>query len=277
MRALAWSMVAVLGLGGVAVADAKPVAPDKDKDNVDISSYRSELVVLSDDDGNFYVARPRELGRDGGPVFVGDGKTFYAQRLVGSGMDGSKGTWSYALWAPRVAGWDDAQLWLRDDKKFFLSCGREKDTELRRVSAKETTRILADAEFKPELFQRKAHLLARDEDGTYYYVDIDVDPRVGKTKINERKFQHGHRVFVGKKGAMKELPMTNVVADSDGEIYQTKRGELRIVTSESDQTATWVRGRKKTALKLLDVGANRYLVFRELGIYSFLGTACEEL
>ena len=55
-----------------------------------------------------------------------------------------------------------------------------------------------------------------------------------------------------------------------------QRGELRIVT-DNDKTGFWVRGRKKTTLKLLDLADNRYLIYRELGIYGFIGTACEDL
>jgi hypothetical protein len=285
MRALGWSVVAALlvgvgGGGGGVLADGGKTKGDKDKDRdkgaVDISAFKDELVVLTDDDGVMYVLRPRAAGRDGGPVFVGDGKTFYEQRLTSGGMDGSKGTYSYGIWAPRIPGYDDASLWLNGDKKYFISCGQDKQTELRVVGAKETKRIVDTAAFRPALFDRLPHLIARDDTGTYYFVDMDFDGRAHDQASDEQRYRHGHRVFVGKKGAMKQLPMTNVVADSGGEIYQTKRGELQIIT-EDNKTATWVRGRKKTALKLLERADNRYLIYRELGIYGFIGTACEDL
>jgi hypothetical protein len=294
MRALGWSVAVLLIVGGsgVAAPDAAPPAkpapakpapapeapapPAKPTDTIDISAYRSELIVLTDDDGTVFVVRPRVSGSDTGPVFVGDGKVFYEQSIIGASADGSSGTWSYATWAPRVPGNTTAQIWADANKKYSITCGQEKSTELRLLAAKEAARILTSAEFRPRLFQRRPHLLARDDDGTYYYVDIDRDERGNRASASERRYQHGHRVFVGKKGAMKELPMKNVVADSEGEIYQTKRGELRIVTEDS-KTGTWVRGRKKTPLKILDRDENRYLIFRELGVYGFIGTACEEL
>jgi hypothetical protein len=287
MRALGWSVAAFFVVGSsVGLADdAKPkTGGGKGKDDaakvdaIDISAYRDDLVVLTDDDGVIYVARPKVIGREGGPVFVGDGKVFYEQYSTGGGSDGTKNTWSYALWAPRVAGYDDAVLWTTEDKKFFISCGQDRKTELRPVGKKDADRMLKDAAFRPKLFDRKPHLLARDDTGVYYYVDIDIDARASNTGSNdERRYQHGHRVFVGKKGAMKQLPMTNIVADSEGEIYETKRGELQIVTEADTKTGTWVRGRKKTTLKILDRADNRYLIYRELGIYGFIGTACEEL
>jgi hypothetical protein len=269
MRAPGW-FAAVLGLALSRGAVAGP-------ETVDVSSYRGELVVLSDDDGTVYIVRPRSDTASSGPVFVGDGKVFYEQYLRGSSRDGTQGTWGYTIWAPRVPGYDDAGLHLDKDRKYWLSCGIEKTVELRPYGKKEADRVLASAELRPRLFDRTPHLLARDDDGIYYYVDRDHDPRErSKTSVHEKRYQRGHRVFAGKKGAMKELPMTNVVADSAGEIYQTKRGDLRIVTS-TDRTATWVRGKKKTALTLLEPGDNRYLVYRELGVYGFMGTACEDL
>jgi hypothetical protein len=279
MRAPGW-IAAFLCVAGGAVADtgagsgAKPADPGI----VDIAAYKAELVVLSDDDGTFYVVRPRTTVKsDRGPVFVGDGKVFYEQYLTGAGMDATAGTWNYGVWAPRVPGFDDASIYLDKDKKYWLSCGSERTVELRAVGKKETDRVLANGEFRPRLWNRTPHLLARDDDGIYYYVDRDLDERDHtRSSIHEKRYQRGHRVFAGKKGQMKELPMTNVVADSAGEIYQTKRGDLRIVTS-TDKTASWVRGKKKTPLTLLEPRDNRYLVFRELGVYSFLGTACEDL
>ena len=41
--------------------------------------------------------------------------------------------------------------------------------------------------------------------------------------------------------------MTNVVSDSAGEIFATKTGELKIVTTE-DGKAFWNKGGKKTEL-----------------------------
>src|SRR6185503_6313080 len=164
MRALGWSVAAYLVVGS-SVGLADDDKPKKKADAIDISSYRDELVVLTDDDGVIYVVRPRVMGRDGGPVFVGDGKVFYEQYSSGGGSDGSKNTWSYSLWAPRVAGYDDAVLYNTEDKKYFVSCGQDRTTELRTVPQKEATRILKDAAFRPMLFDRKPHLLARDDKG----------------------------------------------------------------------------------------------------------------
>ena len=118
---------------------------------------------------------------------------------------------------------------------------------------------------------RKPHLLARDDAGTYYYVDVIRDQYGGS----------GYRVFVGKKGAMKQLPLTDVATDTGGEVFATKTGDVRIVHDNSTEGvkagATWVKGEKRTPLLTLDTDANSRVIFKDLGIYTFLGTICDDI
>src|SRR4029077_10997904 len=100
--------------------------------------------------------------------------------------------------------------------EYTLKCRHAKDGSrvLKQLNADEARTVIQHATFLPPLWQRQAHLLARDDDGVYYYID----------ELREEYGGNGFRVFVGQKGAMKELAMTNVVADSAGEIYATKTG-----------------------------------------------------
>jgi len=82
-------------------------------------------------------------------------------------------------------------------------------------------------------------------------------------------------VFVGQKGAMKETAMTNIVADSAGEIFATRSGDLKIITG-TDHTASWKKGETKVALTVLELFQNRYLIYRDLGIYGTLGIVCDD-
>jgi hypothetical protein len=70
--------------------------------------------------------------------------------------------------------------------------------------------------------------------------------------------------------------MTNVVSDSAGEIYATKSGDLKVVTDGKTGKAYWKKGQTKEELILLDAFANRYLIYRELGIYGQLGSMCDD-
>jgi hypothetical protein len=269
-RWLHFSVLAALSLGGASLAGsvalAKSAAPAiEERPVIDITADRAKLQVLTD--GTLYYV----VHRDGGipkAVYVGDSKTLYKQALGGGGSDGTEGTWSTMLRASRLPS-GFGQLAYRD-KKYLLSCDTTDtagiDTELTALDAAATKAFLDTAVFREHYWRRGARSLARDDAGTYYLVDEFRAEYGGK----------GFRVFVGKRGAMKEMKMTSVVSDSAGDIYSTKSGELRFVTG-TEGTATWIKGKKKTPLIFLPVPENLRLIYRDLGIYGFLGQACEDM
>ena len=71
--------------------------------------------------------------------------------------------------------------------------------------------------------------------------------------------------------------MTNVVSDSEGDIFATKSGELRLVLDRKE--SAWVKGKQRTALELLPLEDNVQLIYSELGVYAGepLGTPCDVL
>jgi hypothetical protein len=73
------------------------------------------------------------------------------------------------------------------------------------------------------------------------------------------------------------LKMTNVVSDSEGDIFATRTGELRLVLDKNE--SYWVKGKARTALKLLPLEDNVRLIYSELGVYAGepLGTPCDLL
>lgn len=269
-RWLHFSALAALTLGAAGLtgqpALAKPAAPAiEERAVIDISADRAKLQVLTD--GTLYYVVQRD-GAIPQAVYVGDSKTLYKQALGGGGADGTEGTWSTMLRASRLP-MGFGQLAYRD-KKYLLTCDTSDregiDTELTALDAAATKAFLDTAVFREQYWRRGARSLARDDAGTYYYVD-EFRPEFGGK---------GYRVFVGKRGAMKEMKMTSVVADSAGDIYSTRSGELRFVTG-TEGTATWIKGKKKTSLIFLPVSDNLRLIYRDLGIYGFLGQACEDM
>ena len=121
------------------------------------------------------------------------------------------------------------------------------------------------------------HLLARDDQGRYFYVDR------GNTPETEKSF----RLFVGPKGAMKLQKMTNAVADTEGEIFTTKSGSLRYVTDRKNPPV-WIQGGKKTKLTVVPLEGtdangepvnNYQLIYNDLGVYlgERLGNPCDDL
>ncbi|HEY5938260.1 MAG TPA: hypothetical protein VIU61_26595 [Kofleriaceae bacterium] len=260
MRARPWGALVVglvVGLGTVAVADPKPTP-------VDIKPYRDQLLVFKDSAGYTYVIKP---GSDP-VVFYGNGKELYSQIVVGRSADGD--AWSISTFAPRVAETRPGEIRRKKDGSLSKNCDGKDDYGLTQVTGDKAKAVLDKSAFLSPVLIRRAHFLARDDRGVYYYVD----------KLSRDHGGKGFRVFVGKKGAMKQLPLTDVASDSAGDIFSTKSGDLRLVAdhgSEKTPPALWIKGEKRTELLRLDLDINSPLIFRGLGIYKFLGTLCDNL
>lgn len=262
-------IAALLLVAPAALADRVKTAGGKQKP-IDIKPVADKLDIYRDDTGMFYVspragsALPKDQEDPNQWVFYGDGKTLYQQRIVGMSHDGSKGGYDWTIWAPRVRGLSNASLVLSKDKPYAECKLRDGKKPLTQLTGDEVKALLQRATFLPPLWQRAAHFLARDDDGVYYYVD----------ELREEYGGNGHRVFIGQKGVMKEQAMTNVVSDSAGEIYATKAGDLKIITEGGK--AFWKKGAIKKELVVLELMQNRYLIYRELGIYGQLGIICDD-
>jgi hypothetical protein len=76
---------------------------------------------------------------------------------------------------------------------------------------------------------------------------------------------------------MKPLKMTNVVSDSEGDVFATRSGELRLVLDKKE--SAWVQKGKRQPLRSLPVEDNVQLIYSELGAYTGqpLGTPCDVL
>ena len=253
----------------IALAATAPALADKakDPDKIDIAPVIDKLDAYRDELGSYYVF-PKdgafEKSEDASQwMFYGDGKTLYRQRVASANLKDHR--WS--VWAPRAIGMTSAYIELGD--KLTVSC-RSHDKgaayPLKQVGAEETRTLLKSAKFFPPLHQRMAHLLARDDDGTYYYVD----------ELRAEYGGNGYRVFAGQKGAMKELAVTNIVRDSAGEIFGTKAGLIK-VTAAKEPAVFWIKNGKKTELTDVDIIKDHYLIYRELGIYGSLGAVCDDL
>jgi hypothetical protein len=244
-----------------------PLSAGADDEVIDIGIYKEKMRVLTDGKGHYVALLPFTIsdGPDSGYLFYGDGKTMYAQRRYGGGRSGNE-TFETSFWEPRARAGHMAQLAYRD-KAYRLQC-EDRTTELTRVADDEARRILDGAVWKKPRWKRKAYALARDNSGVYYFVDKAREPDDSKD----------FRVFRGPKGAVKPLKMVNVVSDSEGDIFETKAGKLRLVLDKRE--TVWLEGKKK-AVKLtpLDVGDNHVLVYNELGVYAgeALGTPCDDL
>jgi hypothetical protein len=252
-------LIALACVCSVASADPKKPKP------IDISSMVDKLDVFKDDLGNVYVSPRPGLDLDDASkwVFYGDSKTLYQQRVIGESLSsGQHYTWN--VWAPRAKGMQSATVDLNKGV-LAVTCRTKDKRPLTQLNADEAKTLLQHAKLYPPLWQREAHLLARDDDAVYYYVD----------DLREEYGGNGYRLFVGPKGAMKEVPLANVATDTAGEIFATKSGQLKLVANEGSK-AYWSKGGKKVELTIVDPWPNRYLIYRELGIYGSLGTVCDD-
>ena len=256
MRARTWWVAAVLASAGVAAADPKP-AP------VEIKPFRDKLIVLVDASGGTYVVKPGEDPK----LFFGTGKQLYEQSITGRSANGDG--WGIDVFAPRVAGFQPGTVQRSaDDGSYAKFCGGENKTGLTLVTGDKAKAVLDKDQFLTTAVLRLPHAFFRDDKGTYYYIDMLRQQYGGK----------GYRVFVGKKGAMKQLPLADVAADSAGEVFSTKSGDLRLVFSGSQpKSGVWIKGEKKTELIVLDTDGDSPVIFKELGVYGFLGTICDDI
>lgn len=259
MHARGWVIGALAVLASTAAAEPAPKP-------VDIKALKPQAVVLQDAQGGTYVV----FRGDDAKVFFGpSAKTLYEQYIVSSSSDG-EGGWDYGTWAPRVAeGAHLGSLERKKDGTFQKTCHGKDDLGLTELSGDKAKAILDKSAFVTSGIIRVPHLLARDDSGVYYYVD----------RISKIYGGKGYRVFVGRKGALKQLPLTDVASDSAGEVFSTKSGDLRLVRNSDNnkQTMTWVKGEKRSELVFLETDLNSVVIFKDLGLYTFLGTLCDNV
>jgi len=251
-----WIAVVVAVVPLVAAADEPKPKP------VDIKPFRAQLIVLADASGGTYVVKPGEDPR----VFYGPAKTLYEQVVSGRSANGD--AWDIATWSPRSPEFKPGSIARKLDGSFEKFCSDEIKVGLTLVTGDKAKAILDKYQFVTSGIFHLPHALFRDDSGVYYYVD-----QLAKTYGG-----HGYRVFVGKKGAMKQLPLTDVASDSGGEVFATKGGDLQLtVTDAGGKTAVWGKGGKKTPLVVLNVERDEAMIFRDLGVYTFIGTLCDDI
>ena len=127
-------------------------------------------------------------------------------------------------------------------------------------------KTVTDELLKPNPHRREPYALARDQRGTYYYVDRSI----------EKNQKHYFKLYVGKLGNVRLQRMKDIVSDSEGDIFVSKKGKLRLILGKSQ--ASWIRGRKRTKLTLVPIDENLPMIYNELGPYigERLGNPCDD-
>lgn len=269
------SFVAALGLCALTASTsasasaeeaAKPVAAPG-PGAIDISEARPQMIVLSDGKSHFLALTPP--GAPAEAFFYGDGKRFH--KLVSSSSSRNGEAWERSFIEPRLTdgGHEEGMAFVNQKGGVYtVMCGT-RTTVLKPVPAAEQQAILTSASFEKSLRKYRPYALGRDERGVYYYVDRGYQPE------EKNKF----RLFAGPKGNLKQQKMLNVVSDSEGDIFATKTGTLRLILGKKE--TLWVEGKKRSPLTMvpLDFNRNVAMVYTELGVYAGerLGTPCDDL
>jgi hypothetical protein len=148
-----------------------------------------------------------------------------------------------------------------------VTCGR-RTTPFTLMEPAKARELLLKATYAPSPQAFEPYALLRDGKGAYFLVE----------KSTASSGQNGYRIFIGPRGRMKPQQMLNVVADSQGEIFSTKGGDLQLVL-DREQPSLWVVKNRKQKLRSVPLEENRQLVYNELGVYTGarLGTPCDDL
>lgn len=239
---------------------------------IDATAFREKLLVLTDGQGHYLALDPE--APSGETTFTGDGKQFVQVVVSGGGRSGAE-SWSVSCWDPRVrhGGNSPASIDMKDSgQSYSVSCAK-KTTALTPMPADAARKLLAGATFVEPTWTRLPEKLLRDDNGVYYLVD--------RFRAKEPSDRRDFRVFAGLKGAMKQLPLKDVVDDSQGMILSTKTGNLRLITTTDGKfEGKWIQN--KVVTPLVEVPLDNYntgrMVYMDLGPYSGqrLGTPCDD-
>jgi len=222
--------------------------------------YAQSRVCRSPDDDHVVIVHPH---RQGGPMGISYGtteKVYYSPQpqMLGQGW----------FFDPRQENPGNNQSFRGFDLRFYshvdfddedsscqLTCG-ERETNWTLLPAEEAREVMVNAETEPAPFDREPYALARDRRGVYYYVDR------GNTPDTRRDFH----VYRGRRGQMEQLQMQDIVSDSEGEIFATASGSLRLLV-DNDEGAHWIQNERPKDLRRVPIADNYKLIMEELGVY----------
>ncbi|HKE16923.1 MAG TPA: hypothetical protein VKB80_18750 [Kofleriaceae bacterium] len=271
--ALFGAAVALLAAEAIAAADPPAIATGKRPvqrlpDEVDITRVKPDMVVLHDGHGHYLaLVALREMDM----TFYGDGRTFNQLRVLSTFSDSKVGNSMRRFWSPIST---DADIILDTGGNWTVRCS-DRTTPMVPLAAAQKGEVLSAARFLRPFWKRQALGLARDDRGVYYYVDMIRDDRGPMERASDANPPRGYRLYVGRKGRMKEQRLTDAVEDSGGLVLSTRGGDLSIQTEA--KAAVFSTGKRQRPLVYLPLEDNLLLIYRDLGLYGKLGVPCDDL
>jgi hypothetical protein len=224
---------------------------------------KDRLWILTDDNGLVVAVVPFQ-GISDAPFYAGDGEKLFRQRITGGGKEGAIAA-SFVFWEPRAHAGAESALSIRGGQA-TLACGK-RTIHLRVVGPGGVKKVLAGAKFYAPPFRRIPHLLARDDQGSYFLVDAARDPWSGREADRQDL-----RLRYGRKGSLAPVPLVDTVSDPGGLVLSSGAGRL----VARGGAVEWVGAGGKLALAPLDLRDAAPFVYGELGAYGGrLGTPCD--
>jgi hypothetical protein len=255
------------GPGPGLATTAAPVPWAEEPVEVD-AEVRERLVGYADPAGHLIVTVPF-TGMEA-PFFWGDTSRLFLLRLQGGGQDRKVG-FDRSFWDPRARVPAEASFEVRDGRA-RLTCG-DRSIALRVVPPGELAGLTRASRFLAPRWRRIPLVLARDDGGTYYYVD-----GAGGADGLAVRGKPGHQLYVGRKGKLARLELTETVTDVGGQLFISPAGRLELKRRGTGPVqAAWLVGKARTPLTWLDPADHGPFIHSELGVYGGdpLGTPCD--
>lgn len=223
-----------------------------------------DLVFLKDAAGNVVAFGAKDKGSD---VFLAGSEGALWQQRVGSSSSNGDTSFSVGFWDPRY----DRPSFNMKDGLFELVCGK-KTVSLERVGVAESKKLRGRTRVFAPRWQRYPVVLARDNRGTYYYVDRvrDDEKRTGEVE--------DYRLFIGRKGRMDHVPLEDAIVDQAGAVFLTESGRLVFeYVNRDEKTVRWFVGEQETELVDVSIFSAAKMIYTRLGPYRDqpMGTACD--
>jgi hypothetical protein len=227
---------------------------------------RARLAVWGDGAGHFLATEPFVMDA---PLWYGDHQKLFRVRVRGGGQEGTVAM-SRNFWEPRVRRGAEAEFAVRDGQA-TLTCGA-RTVRLNPIPHRVALRRLEAAAFLEPRWRRIPHALARDDEGTYWYVDgargADGAAVPGRPD---------YRLFMGRKGRLVEVALLDAI-DDGGLLLVTEAGRLEVKPEGRDRSAAaWLTGAARKPLTWLEPSDHGPLIYGELGVYRGepLGSPCD--
>jgi len=247
----------------VVLAAAAPARAD------DYESMRARVVVL-EDGKHHYVAYVREPDLLHTVWFYGDDKVLNRLTVNSSRPDVNRQRATWWVHDPRYRQSVSEILSDFDAGEFVVTCAKRK-TVLHPVAASAAAKLLEHVKLADPVPLRLITLFARgDADTTYYFVDRPWRP-TGEPESTD------YRLWIGKRGAMRRIPIRDLASDTVGMLLVTDQGKLEVKYKAG--TLAWLpTAGKPRSLTSLE-GDNGDLIYNQLGVYANerFGTPCDDL